>query len=62
MAFNQLIDGTISPSALQDKVVIIAYDGENIPTIKTPFGDIGIHRRFVQLLQIFYESHATSEK
>ena len=61
LEFNQLIDGTHPTSALQDKVVIIAYEGANIPTVKTPFGDIGLHRRFVQLLQTFYESLATAE-
>ena len=62
LEFNQLIDGTLPTSALQNKVVIIAYEGTNIPTVKTPFGDIGLHRRFVQLLRTFYESLATAEK
>lgn len=52
LAFNDLFDGKLSPAKLQNKVVIIGYDGTSVPRI----GGVGIHRLFVQILRAFYEA------
>jgi CHASE2 domain-containing sensor protein len=52
LPFNDLFDGKLSPATLKNKVVIIGYDGTNIPRI----GGVGIHRLFVQYLRAIYEA------
>ena len=56
--FMGLLDGSIPPSALRDRVVIIAYDGPGIPQINSPVGTMGAHRLFGLMLKEFYESLA----
>ncbi|WP_395009819.1 CHASE2 domain-containing protein [Undibacterium sp.] len=54
--FNNLLNGSIPPSALRNKVVIIGYDGPSIPLVKSPIGTMGAHRLFVLMLKGFYEN------
>ena len=54
--FNSLLDGSIPPSALRNKVVVIGYDGPSIPQVSSPVGTMGAHRLFVLMLKEFYES------
>lgn len=56
--FNSLLDGNIPPSALRNRVVIIGYDGPNIPQVSSPVGIVGAHRLFALMLKSFYESMA----
>jgi len=61
LAFHDLIEGKVSDAALKNKVVILAYDGPNIDSFKSEFGEIGAHRLFVLMLQSFYEFIAQIE-
>lgn len=54
--FDSLLDGSIPPSALQNRVVLIGYDGPNIPQMSSPVGTLGAHRLFGLMLKGFYES------
>jgi len=54
--FNSLLDGSIPPSALQSRVVVIGYDGQSVPQMSSPIGTMGIHRLFAYMLKGFYES------
>jgi len=49
--FEDLIDGTLPKNALKGRVVILGYDGPNIPTVVTPTGNVGSHRAFVLYLK-----------
>lgn len=59
--FNSLLDGNIPPSALQNRVVVIGYDGPSIPQLSSPVGTMGAHRLFVLMLKGFYESMAPNK-
>lgn len=59
--FNSLLDGSIPPSALRNRVVLIGYDGPNIPHLGSPVGTVGAHRLFVLMLRRFYESMAPNK-
>lgn len=59
--FNNLLDGGIPRSALQNKVVVIGYDGPSIPIVKSQIGTMGTHRLFVLMLKGFYESMHTNK-
>lgn len=59
--FNSLLDGSIPPSALRNRVVVIGYDGPSIPLLSSPLGAMGAHRLFVLMLKGFYESLALSK-
>lgn len=59
--FNSLLDGSIPPSALRNRVVVIGYDGPSIPLVRSPLGTMGAHRLFVLMLKGFYESLALSK-
>ncbi len=52
----ELLDGTLPKEALKGKVVILGYDGPNIPVIATGLGNRGAHRAFILLLKSFYET------
>jgi adenylate cyclase len=53
---EDLIDGTLPRNALKNRVVILGYDGPNIPRVMTPAGELGLHRAFVVFLKAFYEN------
>lgn len=59
--FNSLLDGSIPPSALRNRVVVIGYDGSSIPQVSSPVGTMGAHRLFVLMLKGFYESMAPNK-
>lgn len=54
--FNSLVDGSIPPSALRNRVVVIGCDGPSVPQFSNPIGTMGAHRLFVHMLKGFYES------
>jgi CHASE2 domain-containing sensor protein len=54
--FNDLVEGRIPSATLKDKVVIIGYDGKNIPQFPTAAGPMGAHRLFVHYLRAFYDA------
>jgi hypothetical protein len=56
LELSALLDADFPPGALKGKVVILGYDGPNIHTVATPFGNVGAHRAFILLLKSFYES------
>lgn len=59
--FINLLDGSIPPSALRNRVVVIGYDGPSIPQVSSPIGTMGAHRLFVHMLKGFYESMTPSK-
>lgn len=59
--FNSLLDGSIPASVLRNRVVVIGYDGLNIPQVSSPVGTMGAHRLFVLMLKRFYESMAPNK-
>ncbi len=56
LELSALVDEDFPPGVLRGRVVIIGYDGPNIHTVPTPFGNIGAHRAFILLLKSFYET------
>ncbi|GAB2842701.1 hypothetical protein GCM10027277_07420 [Pseudoduganella ginsengisoli] len=55
IAFNAVLDGT-AKLALQNKIVVLAYDGPHIPTVSTPLGPLGAHKYFVNILRSLYDA------
>lgn len=53
--FNDVLDGKTPAQRSQGKVVILAYDGPNMPVLDSPLGKLGAHRYFVLLLRGLYE-------
>lgn len=46
LRFSGLVEGQLQANALRDKVVIIGYDGEKMPAVRTGQGNIRAHRLF----------------
>lgn len=55
LQFEDLIEGTLPEDALKGRVVILGYDGPNIPNVVTPAGTLGAHRAFILYLKAFFE-------
>lgn len=54
-AFHKILDGSVPKAALAGKVVIIAYDGENVHSLPTRHGKVKAHRLFVACLKGVYD-------
>lgn len=54
-SYTALMKGAVSPAALKNKVVILAYDGPSIQQFATPRGSIGAHRLFITILKAMYD-------
>lgn len=48
-------DGKVPDAALQGRVVILGYDGPNVPQLQTPWGWVGAHRAYALWLRAFWE-------
>jgi hypothetical protein len=55
ISFYDLINGTIDKSIIENKVVIIGYDGEQIDKIRISSGDVKSHRVFIYSLFDIYD-------
>ncbi len=55
VALLDLLRGTTPRGTLQDKVVILAYDGEQMQTFDTPIGKVKAHRLFYYELCSLYD-------
>jgi hypothetical protein len=53
--FDKFLDGNIPASLIQNKVVIIGYDGSQIQSFSTAIGKIRAHRLFVYDLWNIYD-------
>ena len=53
--FDAFLTGTIPPSLVKDKVIILGYDGAKIHSLPTAIGPIRAHRVFIYDLKNAYE-------
>ena len=52
LSFASLLAGEVRPEAIAGRVVIIGWDSKSTPTLPTKFGDMRIHRVFLQCLML----------
>jgi len=56
ISFYDLVNGTIDRSIIENKVIILGYDGEQIDKIRISSGDVKSHRVFIYSLFNIYDN------
>ena len=56
VSFASVLEGTADKRDFNNKIVILAYDGPHGETLATPYGPMGAHRYFVNILRAIYDA------